>query len=327
MFLDGKFKTTGRTILTEKGLMMLSSADTLEFNADCEEYLRIYLDCVGESDVYFTLYIDSKRQNYRFHVSEGANVFIPLVVLEKGIHNFKLVRQTEWGRGDIYVTGVDIKGEIVDQPVDKKLFIEFVGDSLATGFGNQPNEKSEIEWGGASIYQDATKAYPYLCADALDADLSVVAIQGIGALCGGWEFTMNDVYEIYPRLNEKDYIYMPQRAADIVVVHLLGNDRYNYEENGYTVDDIMDKAEQLCRMIRAKHPDSIVIFSPADFCEEGAKMVEEKLGGAANGYYSIVLYMDTLGKGSHPSEAGHRNAADILVPFINKILEEKGITK
>ncbi|MBR5514615.1 MAG: hypothetical protein IKU52_00255 [Clostridia bacterium] len=324
MFFDSKYKTTGRTILTDEGLMMLSSADSFEFNANCEDRVSIYITAKGENtDVYFTVYIDGERKNPRFHVSEGKNVLVPVTDLKKGEHNIKLVRQTEWDRGDVYITDVEIKGELIDPPKDKEVFIEFVGDSLVSGFGNQPKEYSPIEWGGASAYQDATKAYPFMISQALDCDISVVAIQGIGTSCGGWEFTMNEVYENYPRVNEKDYSYSPKRSADIVVVHLLGNDKYEYENRGFTLDYVFEKAEELCRMVRAKHPNAAVIFCPADFCEKGAKMIEEKLGGAENGYYSTILYMDALGKGAHPSVAGHESAVEALLPLMKDILEKK----
>lgn len=323
MFLEGKYKTTGRTILTDKGLMMLSSADTFEFNALCKDRICISITAQDPTDVYFTVFIDGKRSNARFHVSEGVNILIPETALLYGEHNIKLVRQTEWGRGDVYITDIEINGELLPPPGNKKLFIEFVGDSLVTAFGNLPEEKSEIEWGGASVYQDASKSYAYMTGEALDADISVCAIQGIGTSCGGWEFTMNEIYDCYPRVKEKDYSHTPERPADVVVVHLIGNDKDHYKKRGFTLDNVFEKAAELCRMVKAKHPDSIVIFSPADFCEEGARMVEEKLGGAAKGYYSAILYMDALGKGGHPSVAGHRRAADILIPFIKNILEEK----
>jgi len=112
-----------------------------------------------------------------------------------------------------------------------------------------------------------------------------------------------------------------------IVIHLLGKDKYEYENRGFTLDDVFGYVEELCRMVRRKHPNAAVIFAPADFCEKGAAMIEEKLGGAKNGYYSTILYMDTLGKDGHPSVAGHESAVEVLVPLIRTILEEKGLAK
>ncbi len=318
-----KYKAQGRVIETKRGLLTLSSADSIEFNADCNGKVSVCFFCekteyTGDVDVYFTGYIDGERIPARYHVNAGEN---ELVLAEniKGIHTFKLVRQTEWGVGDIYMTDIKVEGELTDPPVDKELFIEFVGDSLVTGFGNQPDEVSDITWGGAPIYQDATVAYPYLVGEALDADISVCAVQGIGCCTGGWLFTMNDIYDCYPRVNEKDFHYAPVRKADIVIIHLLGNDRDNFEEYGKTWDDVLDKAAELCLMVRAKHPCSTVIFSPADRIDEAREMVEKKLGGAANGFYTLVLPMDCGGKLGHPSVVGHEMAKETLVKFINEL--------
>ena len=318
-----KYKAQGRIIETDRGLLMLSSADSIEFNADCRGRVAVEFFCektefTGDVDVYFTGYMDGERLPTRYHVSAGRSELVLAENIE-GIHSFRLVRQTEWGVGDVYMTDVKAEGELLDPPEDKELFIEFVGDSLVTGFGNLPDEPSDIAWGGAPVYQDATLAYPYLVGEALNADISVCAVQGIGCCCGGWLFTMNDIYDVYPRINEKDHHYAPKRPADIVVVHLLGNDKDNFEENGKTWDDVLEKAAELCLMARAKHPGAKIIFSPADRIEEGRAMVENKLGGAGEGFYTLVLPMDCGGKLGHPSPAGHIKAKDILVKFINEL--------
>ncbi|MBQ3182493.1 MAG: hypothetical protein IJB57_02380 [Clostridia bacterium] len=318
-----KYKVQGRPIKTDRGLMMQSSADSIEFNADCNGKISVCFFCektehTGEVDVYFTGYMDGERLPARYHVSAGKNELI-LAENVVGKHTFKLVRQTEWGVGDIYMTDICVEGELLEPPSEKELFIEFVGDSLVTGFGNQPDELSDISWGGAPVYQDATVAYPYLTGQALNADISVVAIQGIGCCTGGWLFTMNDIYDVYPRVNEKDFHYAPVRKADIVIIHLLGNDRDNFEEYGKTWDDVLDKAAELCLMARAKHPGAKIIFSPADRIEEGRNMIENKLGGAEKGYYTVILHMDCGGKMGHPSVVGHEMAKETLVKFINEL--------
>ncbi len=302
---------------------MLSSADSVEFTAECYGKVSVCFYCektehTGDVDVYFTGYIDGERLPIRYHVIAGENELVFSEEIE-GIHTFKLVRQTEWGTGDIYMTDIKVDGSFLDPPKEKELYIEFVGDSLVTGFGNLPNEPSDVTWGGAPVYQDATLAYPYLVGETLDADVSVCAIQGIGCCCGGWLFTMNDIYEVYPRVNEKDYHYCPQRTADIVVIHLLGNDKDNFEENGKTWDDVLTKAAELCLMARAKHPNSMIIFSPADRIDEAEEMVKNKLGGAVNGFYCLVLPMDCGGKMGHPSPSGHIKARDILVNYIKNL--------
>ena len=72
-------------------------------------------------------------------------------------------------------------------------------------------------------------------------------------------------------------------------------------------------------MARAKHPGAKIIFSPADRIDEAREMVENKLGGADNGFYTVVLPMDCGGKMGQPSVKGHIQAKEILVKFIEEL--------
>ena len=326
--IDGLFKTQGRTIMYDKGLAMLSSADILEFNADCEGTVAVNImaeeDLLsGLVDVYYTGYVDGVRCETRYEIgAEGMHELVLAEGLEKGEHSFRLVRQTEWNHGNIYVSSLTVNGTLLAPPAQKDLYIEVIGDSLTTGFGNLTDVQAEDDWGGSPVYHDATQAYPYMVAEALDADLSVVAIQGIGSACGGHPFTMNEIYNVYPRVNEKDYTYDEERSADIVIINMLANDGGFRREFKLLPKDIVAKAKELCEMARAQHPDSIIVFAPAAFEDKVAEMVEAELGGAKNGYYVTEIPQDSKGKSGHPSIAGHQLATDSLVPYLEKLIEE-----
>lgn len=86
-----------------------------------------------------------------------------------------------------------------------------------------------------------------MVAQGLDADLSVVAIQGIGSACGGQSFTMNEVYNTYPRINEGDYTYDEERSADIVVINMLANDAGYRREARLNIEKIVEKSKGAMR--------------------------------------------------------------------------------
>ncbi|MBQ7714695.1 MAG: hypothetical protein IJT70_02375, partial [Clostridia bacterium] len=189
--MDGLYKFQGRAIVNDNGLAMLSSADIVEFNANCSGIVTVKMFAVKTPssliDVYFTGYVDEKRCEERFHIGEkGETEFVLATDLTEGEHSFRIVRQTEWDHGDTYFAGVKLNGELSAPPENNKLLIEFIGDSLATGFGNLSDiPDSAGSWSGAPVFQDATQAYPYKVGYTLMADISVVAIQGIGCACGG----------------------------------------------------------------------------------------------------------------------------------------------
>ena len=327
--MDGKYKSSDRTYEDGDGLFMLSSADSFEFCADCSGEAGVFISCVttdvsGDADVYFTGFVDGERCEERFKLKgDGEYELILADDLPAGEHEFRVVRQTEWEHGDVRITGVGICGRLLDAPGDRDLLIEFVGDSTTTGFENMPDMPSDgDEWGGAPVFQDATQAFPFLIGEELGADVSVVAIQGVGCACGYQSFTMGDVYMNYPRVKEKDYVYSEKRDVDVVIVELLSNDSGNRKDAGLVPKDIVEKARELIVMLREVHPAAKIVFIPATFNNMIDEVIEE-LGGAGAGYYSIVMPADLLKNGGHPPVSGHRAAAKELAAYISDLLGNK----
>ncbi|MBQ7501030.1 MAG: hypothetical protein IJT91_09060 [Clostridia bacterium] len=323
--MDGLYKFQGRKIVNGKGLAMLSSADIFEFNADCsgKAAVKMYAETTedsGDIDVYFTGYVDEVRCEERYHLDKDGEAEIVLAEdLEEGAHSFRLVRQTEWNHGDVYIAGVSVNGRLTDPPEEGKILIEFIGDSLTTGYGNLSDLPDDLaSWGGAPVYQDATQAYPYKVGYSMIADISVVAIQGIGCACGYQDFTMNDVYLNYPRVYEKDYTFKPERQADVVVINLLANDSDNRKEAGLDKSQIVEKAVELVRTVRGIYPDAKIIFAPAAY-DGLVKTAIEELGGEEAGYYITNIPMNFDGKDGHPSVAGHNSAMTSLMSTIGEI--------
>lgn len=322
--MDGLYKFQGRAIVNDNGLAMLSSADIVEFNANCSGRVVVKMFAVKTPssliDVYFTGYVDEKRCEERFHIGEkGETEFVLANNLAEGEHSFRIVRQTEWDHGDTYFAGVKLNGELSAPPENNRLLIEFIGDSLATGFGNLSDiPDSAGSWSGAPVFQDASQAYPYRVGYSLMADISVVAIQGIGCACGGQQFTMNDIYKTYPRVREKDYTFEPERQADIVVIHMLANDAGTAGSKGVTTSEIVEKAIELVTTVRGTYPDAKIIFAPTAYYDLIYKEFE-KLGGEEAGYYMTSIPMDASGKGGHPSVWGHSSAMTSLMSTIASI--------
>ncbi len=323
------YKTQGRTIVYEgKGIALLSTADSFEFNANCEGKVSVTLtgedmeDAPRDLIVFVTAYVDGVRSDIRHEVNEGDYELVLAENLEKGEHHFRIVRQSEWENGRAYVKQINTTGELLEAPADRDIFIEFIGDSIATGFGNMPEIEFEYDWGGHPIWEDGTQAFAYMAAEKLNADYSIVAIEGIGAIGGYWGFTMNDIYDCYPRVNEKDYSYAPERTADIVVVELFSNDHATMREEGYTPADIAAKGKELIEMARAKHPDSKVVVLPGAFYKKFETMINEELGGVDNGYYCVDVPLNTAGKSGHPDVEGHTGACDALVEVLEPIIAE-----
>ena len=324
--IDGWIKSQGRTWLTEKGLILLSSSASFEFTAECKGKLSVVIHAdsnIGKGNwgVFFTGYVDGIRKEERYHVnSSGDTELILAENLTEGTHTFSLVRQTEWDRGDVYVSEIRLDGALRNPPENAAHYIEFIGDSLTTGFGNLSDVKAEGEWGGVPLFQDSTQSYCDLTAKRFGADYSVVAIQGIGVCCGPQTIVMGDVYQNYPRVNEKDYDCSDSRKADLAVINMGTNDWETKGAKGFRDDEILDALMALGLQAKEMHPDAKVIYVTGmqPSYTKQLEGVVRSLGGEEAGFYYCLLPQNLRGHDSHPDLAGHKAAAETLSAFIEE---------
>ncbi|MCQ2424787.1 MAG: GDSL-type esterase/lipase family protein [Lachnospiraceae bacterium] len=324
--IGGWFKSQGRTRLSENGLSLLCSSTSFEFTAECKGKVSVVITAGGNVGggnwgVFFTVYVDGNRLEERLHVNEAGDTELVLADgLPEGTHTFSIVRQTEWDRGDIYVSEIRLDGALRNPPENAEHYIEFIGDSLTTGFGNLSEVIAEGEWGGCPLFQDSTLSYCDLTAKNFGADYSVVAIQGIGVVCGPQTIVMGDVYRNYPRVNEKDYDCSDSRKADLVVINMGTNDWENKAGKGIRDDVILDALMALGLQAKEMHPDAKIVYVTGmqpSYTKQLEGVVHD-LGGEDAGFYYCELPQNLNGHDYHPDLSGHRAAADKLTAFIKQ---------
>ncbi|MBQ8759045.1 MAG: hypothetical protein IJZ20_05055, partial [Clostridia bacterium] len=169
------FKIHGRTVTDENGLFISWSNSGIETKFKGER-LEVYFGEYGaEQPVYVKAFFDGKAQ--RFCLA-GKSPKVLLDFDKDGAHTVKLLRISE-GDGLIF-KGFRVYGkapEILTPPADKKLKIEFMGDSITAGFGVLAPRSQNLY---TTYEQDSTKAYAYMTAELLDADIRTEAISGQG---------------------------------------------------------------------------------------------------------------------------------------------------
>lgn len=239
------------------------SASAIEFNAYCEGAVTLSLytepTAIGGNNLYLNVYVDGvlqgeKRRDFRF---SGKKVHAVTLAenLSKGFHTFLIERQTEAERGLMYINSVTICGELTEKPANSDLFIEFIGDSITTGYGNlypdlTGGEKDSNQ--ASNVYQDGTKTYAYLTAKALNADYSIVAQQGIGVSSGYYPHTMLKTYTntCYQCGRRSDWNF--ERKADAVIINLGTNDWTMVSNGTTTAEKIEQGFSDFCRLVRGK---------------------------------------------------------------------------
>lgn len=199
------------------------TASGLEFTADISEYSNVTFTANSTAPCYFKAYVDGalwKNGTSDYYTVNGKSEIV-LAGISAGTHTVRLVKATGYLLGQAEISAVDVCGTI-RATVDKDLYIEFLGDSISCGWGVVGAND------GAYTSQDGTLAYPYLVAQNLNADYSILGLSGRGVVYGSdYNFDKNYLHAS-PARSTTEYGF--ERKADIVVINLGTNERGNHAD-------------------------------------------------------------------------------------------------
>ena len=322
-----KVKLNGRCDKTDYGVSLNMSASAIEFNTDSSSVL---LEIRADLGLYYTVVVDGKvAMDHKAIEVSGTDYLAIARGLSGGTHNIKFIRDSE-ARGGLEFTVVNIQldegATLLAKDADKNV-IEFLGDSLTSGYGN-------LITGSANASdlknQSATKAYSYLLANKLDMDYRIVSMSGIAlGLREGYP-TFPEFYSLenYHQDKEKKYTSSNPADVDVVVVNLGTNDAsdglYN-EKDPQSVENYGKRYADLITNIGYSKDVKVVFVSGVCWCHtQTAAYNTAKTELKSRGYnntYSIDIRSLQSGGGGHPSAEEHVEVADTLYKFFkdNKI--------
>ena len=323
------FKFLGRNTVASNGIICDHSASGIEFSAYIEGDVKLCASVsmrvtpagAYEANTYYTVYVDGVRQEKRFNVPSGEATLTIASFAEGGVHTIRILKQTESQNSISILKSLEFTGYFEEAPAEKELLIEFIGDSITSGYGNLC--KNGASNPGNALNQDATQTYAYLTAEKLDADHSLVSYSGIGVAKGWPDFLMEEFFAADSYCRSTNTAYEKSFTPDIVVINLGTNDR----TKGANATTFMNKAKALINLIRETDGDDVKIIWVSNMMGDSLQTFAGKaitaLGGEAKGLYTCPLPQEQTGGGGHPSLAGHTAAADVLVKFIQeKVLSE-----
>lgn len=122
-----KYKTQGRTLLTNDGLLVDWSASGIEFEANCsgDVYLDLNVEKIDSRihyGCYFTVIVDgTKKSRDVYHViNTGKKSFKIASGLSSGKHTFQIYRQTQIDAATtIKMNAIRLTGELLSAPAKK----------------------------------------------------------------------------------------------------------------------------------------------------------------------------------------------------------------
>lgn len=240
--------------------------------------------------------------------------------LTEGVHTVKIIKATSSQNGVLSLGEVRTDGKLLRPKQQSPLRIEFVGDSITVGAGvfTTPSQPTTIE------NSDATKGYAYLTAQALGADCSLVATEGI-CTKAKWvlRVSMCEMYLSKSSVTTAAYDF-PETAQDLVVVALGTNDSYYMGTNtNYTSDAFSADYKKLLTLVRSKNATAKIVciygmmgtHAPV---AEGIQKAIADLDDKNISYFAMPAGTD--GGGSHPSAENAVEQSKVLTAYLKELL-------
>ena len=273
----------------------------------------------------------------------------------KNVHFYKdMQAMSDDGNSYIHIHALRLDGKFY--PVqEKKLKMEFIGDSITSGEGLF-GAKEEEDW--TSMFFSAIRDYAYLTAKNLDAEYRVFSQSGWGVYSGWDNNTKHAIPKHYRQIcslmeSEKNEQLGGNKAHDFsswqpdyVIVNLGTNDEAAFgqpewidEETGehnkmrknadgsFHMDDIakfQDAVKSFIRLIRSCNPKAHIVWCygmlemnlQLYLCEAVLKYMEETKDYRVS-YLQLTGTDDSnVGSRQHPGSLCHKQAAETLTKYI-----------
>lgn len=316
----GYLYTLGAAKLAGNGLQLSFTGDALEFKAYCEGSVWARLDfsvgyLSGTSVIRYAVFADGQLANTLDVTGRETGKEVEILTgLEKGVHTVKIVRATQENIGGFKVQGLLINGNYLKTENTRSLAIDFYGDSITVGYGTD-TIPADGDWVKSS---NGTQAYAFLTAEALKANYNIFAYAGIGFYADSNGNTNNNMMK---QLDGFAY----NKNADVTVINLGTNDLSQLSVAG-GLEKLKTEFVAFLQKIREQHPGSAIVLAYGmmnDSSNMKALISHAVTSFYENGdgnIYSVQLPKGTSGGHGHPNTAQQAVAANVLTPFLQKVL-------
>lgn len=331
----------GRTEKKDDKIILIGSASSVTFGfsgAKC--VLKLEAQDTFEHHNYISLVLDGKYIG-RQRIENGAGTY-PVTVKANAndSHTLTIYKATEAANGNVIFNGVD--AELMATQVVAKKKIEFIGDSITCGMGN---DTEEIPCDTAEWYDQHNGYFAYgpITARTLDVDYMLSSVSGIG-MYRNWndehkdEAIMPDVYEHLYLNRENTTPYDFSFQPDVTCIALGTNDfsdgdgekpRLPFNEDKY-VNNYID----FVKMLYTHNPDTQIVLldSPMvngeklDTFHKCLNRVKDAFKNDEQHKSIKIFHFDSVtphGCGYHPDIEDHKLMASQLAPYLKNVLNEQ----
>lgn len=293
------------------------------------EVSAILEDLKGEN--YFTVVLDGKQISV-LALSQGKKEYVLAENLTDTVHQIELHKRNDWIHGKTLFYAYQYKGDTLFDITKKETFIEFYGDSITVGYGNEDTTGKDRSTGDVT---NNYLAYGALTARALNAEYSCIAHSGIGIMVSWDDLIMPEEFDRWNPEDANDSWDFSKKQADIVVVNLFQNDSWLVKRNNHpqfkrrfgveapSDEYIIDSYVSFVQKIRSHYPKAkiVCVLGNMDVTKKGSQWPEfVKQAVAKTGdkkmHTLFVSYKDSPG---HPKVYEQAAIAEKLIGYLKQI--------
>ncbi|MBB3186268.1 SGNH/GDSL hydrolase family protein [Microbacter margulisiae] len=284
---------------------------------------------------YYNVIIDGKVAA-KIHTDTIKHSYVLASGLKDGNHTVELFKRTEWDKGKTLFYGFKLAGKtkLLTLPAPEKRKIEFYGNSITCGYGDEDPHGHNSSLG---CFENNYASYAAITARHFHAQYRCIAKSGIGIMVSWFPLIMPEMYNRLDPTNPASKWNFSKYTPDIVVINLFQNDSWivNMPNNpqfkarfGTQKPDaafIVKSYKDFVASIRKKYPHASIIctLGSMDATRAGSpwpeyvKQAVKELNDSKI-YTHFFPYKNTDG---HPSVAEQNEMATSLIQFINKQIQ------
>lgn len=282
---------------------------------------------------FFNVFIDGDlARPFIVQAAKGSQTYVVADGLKPGEHAFLITKRTEGEEGETVFKGLELAdgARLLPPPQRLKRRIEFFGDSITSGMGNESPDDGPDHHGKD---KNNFNSYAAITARALEAEMHVVSQSGIGVMISWFPFIMPQFYDQLSAVGDNDSKWdFAQWTPDVVVINLMQNDSWLIDREKRLSPAPTDAQrvaayKAFVGRIRAVYPQAYIV------CALGS-MDATRPGSKWPGYVSAAVeelrrdgdaridsvFFDFTGYEPHPRVKHHQANAARLTAFIKQKL-------
>ena len=295
------------------------------------QYLSVTLvDQFGGN--YFNVFIDHDLNHpIMLKAETGEKTYLIADNLAPGKHSFLLTKRTEGEDGATAIKEFILAdgAELLPPSVRLKRKIEFFGDSITSGMGNESPDGAPD-----NLAKDKNNfmAYSAITARNLNAEMHITSQSGIGVMVSWFPFIMPQFYDQLNAYGRNDTKWdFSSWTPDVVVINLFQNDRWLIEIEHRLNPEPSDEQRiqayvDFVKTIRGKYRDAYIVcaLGSMDATQEGSKWpgyitaAVTRIKNGNNKEKIDTIFFPYTGYDAHPRVKQHQTNAALLSTLIKQ---------